>query len=84
VVFIYLGVQSVEKDWKAMIAKLDIKGEHYLLNNNEYSALAEKFQISGIPRYILVDKNGRVFSDNAKRPGDDKLKPEIDTLLTAK
>jgi thiol-disulfide isomerase/thioredoxin len=84
VVFLYLGVQSAEKAWKDMIAQLDIKGEHYLLNNNEYSALSEKFQISGIPRYILVDRNGRVFSDNAKRPGDDKLKPEIDALLDAK
>lgn len=84
VIFLYLGVQSVEKDWKAMISKLDIKGEHYLLNNNEYSALSEKFQISGIPRYILVDRNGRVFSDNAKRPSDELLKPEIDALLGAK
>lgn len=84
VVFLYLGVQSEEKAWKAMIAQLDIKGEHYLLNNSEYAALAEKFQISGIPRYILVDRNGRVFSDNAKRPSDDMLKPEIDALLTTK
>lgn len=81
VVFLYLGLQSEEKTWKAMIAELDIKGEHYLLNKNEYAAIAEKFQISGIPHYVLVDKSGRVVDGNAKRPSDDKLKPEIDALL---
>lgn len=84
VVFLYLGVQSEEKAWKAMIAELEIKGEHYLLSKNEYAALAEKFQISGIPRYILVDKNGRVADGYAKRPGDPKLTPEIDKLLAGK
>jgi thiol-disulfide isomerase/thioredoxin len=81
VVFLYLGLQSEEKAWKATIAKLDIQGEHYLLNKNEYAAIAEKFQISGIPHYVLVDQKGRVVDGNAKRPGDDKLKPEIEALL---
>jgi hypothetical protein len=84
VVFLYLGLQSEEKAWKAMIAKLDIQGEHYLLNKNEYAAIAEKFQISGIPHYVLVDQKSHVVDGNAKRPGDDKLKPEIEALLNAK
>jgi thiol-disulfide isomerase/thioredoxin len=84
VVFLYLGVLSDENSWKAMIAELDIKGEHYLLNKNEYAALSEKFQINGIPRYLLIDKKGKVASDNAKRPGDKMLKPEIDALLAVK
>jgi len=84
VVFLYLGVQSEEKTWKAMIAELDIKGEHLLLNKNEFSAIAEKFQISGIPRYVLVDKNGRVIDGNAKRPGNKELKLEIEKLLARK
>jgi thiol-disulfide isomerase/thioredoxin len=84
VVFLYLGVQSEEKTWKAMIAELDIKGEHLLLNKNEFSAISEKFQISGIPRYLLLDKNGRVVDDNAKRPGDQGLKSDIEKLLARK
>lgn len=84
VVFLYLGVQSKEKIWKAAIAELDIKGEHYLLNEPEFSALAEKFQINGIPRYLLVDKRGVVINDHAKRPSDNAIKPEIDVLLAKK
>jgi thiol-disulfide isomerase/thioredoxin len=83
VVFLYLGVQSNEKVWKATIAELGIKGEHLLLSNNDYNAIAAKFQISGIPRYLLVNKKGQVIDDSAKRPGDTMLKPEIDALLLA-
>ncbi|HEY9535845.1 MAG TPA: TlpA disulfide reductase family protein [Mucilaginibacter sp.] len=84
VVFVYLAVQSEEKLWKATIANLGIEGEHFLLTKDEYNELVEKFRLSAIPRYILVDKNGRVFDDNAKRPSDNMLKQDIEKLLAAK
>jgi len=84
VVFLYLASQSPEKTWKSVIAEKDIKGEHFLLTNNEFSAISEKFQISGIPRYVLVDKTGRVADDNARRPSDGKLPGDIDKLLAVK
>ncbi|RFZ82724.1 TlpA family protein disulfide reductase [Mucilaginibacter terrenus] len=81
VVFLYLGVQSKEAEWKAMIKTLDIKGENVLLSNNQFSALSEKFQISGIPRYVLINKQGKVADGNARRPGDKLLVAEIQKLL---
>ena len=84
VVFLYLGVQSEEKVWKASIAEMGIEGEHFLLNNNDFNTISAKFQISGIPRYLLVDKMGRVYDSNAKRPGDGNLKQDIEKLLAAK
>jgi thiol-disulfide isomerase/thioredoxin len=84
VVFVYLCVQSEKQTWKAMIADLYIQGEHFLLSKNEYGALAEKFQISGIPRYLLLDKNGHMIDDNAKRPGDAVLQSDIQRLLAIK
>jgi thiol-disulfide isomerase/thioredoxin len=81
VVFLYLGVQSKEAEWKAMIKTLDIKGENVLLSNNQFSALSEKFQISGIPRYVLINKEGKVVDGNARRPGDKSLVADIQKLL---
>ena len=46
--------------------------------------MSAKFQISGIPHYVLVDKAGRVYDGNAKRPGDGNLKQDIEKLLAAK
>lgn len=84
VVFLYLGVQSEEKVWKAAIAEMDMEGEHFLLSNNDFNAISAKFQINGIPRYILVDKKGEVVNGDAMRPGNEQLKSEIEKLLASK
>ncbi|SMO77854.1 TlpA family protein disulfide reductase [Solitalea koreensis] len=81
VVFLYLGNQSEEKKWKSLIAELNIQGEHYLLNNNEYNELAAKFKITGIPHYLLIDKQGRIRDEDAKFPGMPELKTDILALL---
>jgi thiol-disulfide isomerase/thioredoxin len=56
-VFLYLtGPSSPETKWLAMIA--DIKGEHYRVDEKQWKYLCDKFNIDGIPSYVLVDKNG--------------------------
>ena len=81
VIFIYLANRSREAIWKAVIAELGIKGEHFLLSDNDYNVLAEKFQITGIPHYILVNKNGKIADGNAKWPDNEELKNEINQIL---
>ena len=46
---------SPQSTWANMIS--DIKGEHYRVGNDEWNFLAAKFNISGIPHYVLVIKN---------------------------
>lgn len=61
VVFVYLTDQtSPEKTYSAMIP--DIKGEHYRLSTDEWNYLAGKFNISGIPHYVLVNKEGKIVN----------------------
>lgn len=80
VVFIYLGVTSVESTWKRMVAKLGIRGEHYLLDGAEFLLLQEQYQIQMVPRYMLVDKNGEIYDRDAMRPSDPNLKGLITKL----
>jgi len=84
VVFLYMGVECAEKAWKAAIAEMGIEGEHFLLSDNDYHAISAKFKINSIPRYFLVDKQGRVIEQDAKRPSDDTLRADIEKLLAAK
>ena len=37
----------------------DIRGLHYRLNEEQWDYLCNKFQIDGIPSYVLVDKTGK-------------------------
>ena len=66
--FVYLCVKSEKAKWEDKIREANLPGEHYLLNDSEYEILSQKFQIVGIPHYVLIDKSGNVVDDHAPRP----------------
>lgn len=82
VVFLYIGISCSKASWESTIKDKDLTGEHYFANENEAQLLAEKFNISSIPFYVLVDKQGKVVDGDASRPSDkNKLMKKIDGLL---
>jgi len=57
-VWIYIANEtSPLETYKNDIAK--IHGLHYRLNKQQWDYLCEKFEINGIPSYVLVQKDGR-------------------------
>jgi len=80
VVFVFLASKCSEESWKATIAQKKLSGEHFLLTDTEYALLADKLNIAGIPRYMIIDKNGMVVNDNATRPSDESLVEILETL----
>jgi thiol-disulfide isomerase/thioredoxin len=80
VVFVFLASKCTEKSWKATIAQKQLSGEHFLLADEEYALLVDRFNIAGIPRYMIIDKNGMVVNDNAARPGDESLIEILENL----
>jgi len=68
VVFVYLANRCEETPWKATIAEQEMKGEHYLLTDEQFGRLSQTFDVLGIPRYMLVDRQGKVVNQNAPRP----------------
>lgn len=62
IAFVYItNPTSPENTWNNMIP--DIKGEHYRVSNDEWNVLSSKFNITGIPHYVLVNKEGVVVKD---------------------
>jgi len=86
IVFIYFGVNCDKDKWKATISKKKIKGEHFYLDNNQYSSLKKTLgiKINGIPHYIIVDKKGIVVNKNAPRPFQETELSKIFTDLLNK
>ncbi len=68
VVFLYIGLSCSKQSWQYTIKEMGIEGEHYFANENDGKLLSQKFNISGIPRYVLVGKDGKVADDEALRP----------------
>lgn len=80
VVFVFLANNCSEKSWKATISQRQLSGEHYLLKEKEYSMLADKFDIVGIPRYMIIDNKGMVINDDAPRPSEERLVRLLESL----
>jgi thiol-disulfide isomerase/thioredoxin len=80
IVFVYITNEtSPEETYKNMTPT--IKGEHYRLKQDDYNYLAAKFQITGIPHYVLVDKAGKVINPNLGFNFNEKLKELFEKYL---
>lgn len=79
--FVYITNDSSPLDtWNMMIP--DIKGQHYRVNPDEWNYLSSKFNISGIPHYVLVNKNGEVVNPKfAEARQNESLKRILETQL---
>jgi len=58
VAFVYLCLDSEEIQWKATIDRFQLGGQHYHLSTRQSTEIRNLFGISGIPDYLLIDKNG--------------------------
>lgn len=80
IVFVYITNQtSPESTYKVMIP--DIKGEHYRLSADEYNLIADRFKITGIPHYTIVNKEGIVVDNGAHFIENEKLKARLLEIL---
>ncbi len=68
--FVYLCVKSEKENWEEKLREYKLTGSQYLLNDSEYDILSQKFQVVGIPHYVLIDKNGKVIDGNAPHPSN--------------
>ncbi|MBN4048456.1 TlpA family protein disulfide reductase [Flavobacteriaceae bacterium AH-315-O20] len=55
----------------------EIKKQEFLNTENQYylvggqnSSLGKSLKVSGIPRYVIFDKQGKIILDHAPRPSD--------------
>lgn len=80
-VFLYVSIDKDEQRWKNMIAKKDIKGEHLISLEGKEDDLLERFNITSIPRFMLVNKAGKIVDYNAKPPSDERVVNDIKELL---
>lgn len=58
VTFVYLCMGGTQEQWKETIAEYDISGEHIYLSESEWMDVRKRFNISGIPHYLLFNKKG--------------------------
>lgn len=63
-----ISIDDSEVPWKKLIEKDKPAWPQYLATEAGQKSISEDYQISGIPRFILIDKSGKIITVNAPRP----------------
>ncbi len=76
IVYVFIaGENSPETTWNNMIP--DIHGEHYRLTNAQWAAICDKFEVRGVPTYLVLDREGKQTYRSVGFPGTDTVKGEL-------
>lgn len=72
--------EEKDKDkWKKMIADENLGGIQLFASG--WSEITKYYKITGIPRFMLFDKEGKIITVDAPRPSSPDLKPLIEKYL---
>lgn len=72
--------QKDREKWKKMIADKQMSGTQLIADKDFDSDFIKAYAIDGIPRFILVDPNGKIVNADAPRPSDPELSKLLDSL----
>ncbi len=78
--FVSICKSDTKERWKKMIEEKELGGIQ-LFAKDENISFFNDYLVQGIPRFILIDKDGKIIDGNAKRPSNPKLKEEIEKYL---
>ncbi len=81
--FVSMSIDPVKdkEKWLNMVKEKDLKGIQIFADNDWNSQFVQEYGIKGIPRFILVDKNGNILNADAPRPSDAGIRTLIDENL---
>jgi len=82
IVFLSISIDKkrAHQTWKDMIKEKEMKGVQLFAPNDWSTQFVQDYGISSIPRFILIDKEGKIINSNAPRPSDPNLVKVFDEL----
>lgn len=81
VVSISIDEPHAYEKWRDMIEQRSLGGLQLMADNNWRSQFVQDYGIQGIPRFILIDPEGKIVAADAPRPSDPELRTMLDKLL---
>ncbi len=75
IVFVSLSVDKLKNKevWKKMVKEKEMAGVQLFADKSWNSDFVRNYEIYSVPRFIFLDKKGKIIDANAPRPSDPKL-----------
>ena len=77
-VSVSIDQQSDEEKWKNFVKEKQLGGLQLMAENAWQSDIASGYNIKGIPRFILIDKDGKIVRADAPRPSSNEIRNLLD------
>ena len=83
IAFVSLSIDEVKDydKWRTMIIEKKLKGIQLMADNNWKSKFVTDYGIKGIPRFIIIDIDGRIVNSDAPRPSNPEIRVILNELL---
>lgn len=66
--------------WKNFLAKHPTSWHHYLITPEGDTVLNDVYHTIGIPRFIIIDKEGKIVTPDAMRPSEEEFTDYFDKI----
>lgn len=78
--YLFISMDKTYEAWLKGIEKHEVKGEHYLTSDGMKGVFGKSINLDWIPRYMIVDKNGKIALYKAIEADDTKLLQTLEDL----
>lgn len=78
--YLFISMDKTYEAWLKGIAKYDVKGEHYLTSDGMKGVFGKSISLDWIPRYMIVDKTGKIALYKVIEADDEKLIKTLESL----
>lgn len=78
--YVFISMDKTAEKWKQGIEKHEIKGDHYMVNDQMKGVFAKAIDLDWIPRYIIIDKKGNIVRYRAVETDFDVIEETLNSL----
>jgi thiol-disulfide isomerase/thioredoxin len=80
VTFLFISMDKSYESWLKGIEKYEVKGEHYLTADGMKGVFGNSIDLDWIPRYMVVNKKGKIALYKVIEADDEKLIKTLELL----
>ncbi len=78
--YLFLSADKTADKWKIGIKKHELNGDHFMMNDGMKGVFGKAIDLDWIPRYIIVDKTGKIVLYRAIETDFDKINETLKNL----
>lgn len=67
--------------WKSFLAKHPTSWHQYLITPDGDKTLTDTYHVIGIPRFIIVDRQGKIITPDAMRPSEEAFEAYFEDII---